>query len=383
MEKRRIDFKKNGTSQFFSIALMGTRGVPAKYGGFETCVEEVGRRLAQKGHHVVVYCRKSYYKTKRQKYKGMKLVYLPNIPRKSLDTLSHSFLTCLHALFTNYDIYMVFNSANSLFALFLRLFGKKVIINTDGLEWKRSKWGFWGRSFYRVSEKIACLAANRLVCDSKGMREYYKEKHGMDSTEIAYGAYVYQPGNPRRLYELNLRPNGYFLQITRFEPENHPLMTIKAFKKLSTSKKLVIVGGVPYQNEYSKKIEEEANEDIILPGFVYDEELLKELWCLSFSYIHGNSVGGTNPALLQSMASACFTIAFDNPFNRDVLAECGLFYNDGQSLLERMQWALNNKNKLNEYQIMAQKRIQKCYTWDQIANQYEELFNKVHNGLQL
>lgn len=369
-----VYIKKNSV---LKIALIGTRGVPANYGGFETCVEEVGKRLVVKGHDVTVYCRKSYYEEKQGEYLGMKLVYLPNIPKKTLDTMSHTFLSTVHALFFNYDVYMVFNAANALFVLLLRLFGKKIIINTDGLEWKRSKWGMFGRSFYKLSEKLSCLIANRLVSDSKGIRDYYLEAHKTDSTEIAYGAYVQHVKTPIKLNEFRLKPYEYFLQITRFEPENHPLLTIQAFKKLQTDKKLVLVGGNPYPNDYTRQIESEINDSIINLGFIYDQDILKELWCFSYAYIHGNDVGGTNPALLQTMASACFTLAKDNPFNRDVLADCGMYFKDVDSLTEKMHWALNNIDILEEYKEKAQVRILDKYSWEKVSDQYEQLFQEV------
>jgi glycosyltransferase involved in cell wall biosynthesis len=363
------------------IALIGTRGVPANYGGFETCVEEIGKRLFEKGHDVTVYCRKSYYREKNEKYLGMKLVHLPNIEKKSLDTMSHTLLSALHALFNPCDIYMVFNAANSLFIFPLRLFGRKILINTDGLEWERSKWGFWGKSFYKISEKIACLIANRLVSDSNGIKEYYKKKHKTDSSKIAYGAYIQHVNKPERLLGLGLKPGEYFLQITRFEPENHPLLTIQAFNRLNTDKKLVLVGGNPYQNYYTKKIDSEASNNVILPGFIYDQDLLKELWCFSFAYIHGNNVGGTNPALLQAMASACFTISIDNPFNRDVLSNCGIYYKGTkESLSEQMQWALVHPNMLEGYKEKAQVRIIEQYSWEKVTDQYEKLFTDVRNS---
>ncbi len=357
------------------IALIGTRGVPANYGGFETCVEEVGKRLADMGHKVTVYCRKSYYKEQKKEHFGMRLVYLPNIRKKSLDTISHTFLSVWHALFQNYDVYMVFNAANSLLLAPLLMAGKRVAINTDGLEWKRSKWGYVGRSYYKLTEKIACAIANRVVADSRGIQDYYKKTHGCKSTEIAYGAPVQTCQSCTRLGKMGLEPFKYFLQITRFEPENYPLLTIQAYNKLHTDKKLVLVGGNPYPNGYTRAIEQAANGNVILPGSIYDRKILRELWCNCYAYIHGNSVGGTNPALLQTMASGCFTLANDISFNRDVLAECGLFYKpDAASLAAKMQWALENESQLDIYRIKAQKRVQTHYTWDKIAAQYEGLF---------
>ena len=361
--------------------MLGTRGVPANYGGFETCVEEVGKRLVNKGHHVTVYCRSGYYDEPMKSYLGMKRVSLPSIHAKSLDTLSHTFLSTLHAMWSKYDVFMVFNAANSVFSFPLRMLGKKIAVNTDGLEWKRSKWGWAGRTYYKISEKLACMVANRLVSDSKGIKTYYQDTHNIASTHIAYGAPIQHTTSTNIIQKLGLHPGDYFLQITRFEPENHPLLTIKAFKKLTTNKKMVLIGCNPYPNGYSSEIEKEKNDRILLPGCIYDQETLKQLWCNSFAYIHGNAVGGTNPALLQTMASGCFTIASDNPFNRDVLADCGIYYKcNEEALAASMQWALENNHKLNPYRQRATQRIIDYYSWDHITDQYEALFFDLHFG---
>lgn len=363
------------------VALLGTRGVPAKYGGFETCVEELGRRLAERGHDVTVYCRQSYYQDKRDTYLGMRLVHLRNLKNKSLDTMSHTFLSAWHSLSKDFDIYAVFNAATSLFVLPLRMMGKKIVLNPDGLEWKRTKWGFCGRTFYRISEKVAALVANRLVADSRGIQEHYRKVHHTDSDAIAYGAYVQNIDPGPALADMGLKKDGYFLQITRFEPENHPLLTIQAYKKLNTKKKLVLVGGNPYSTEYTKQIERQAAEVVLMPGFIYDKDRLDELWCNCFAYVHGNAVGGTNPALLQAMACGNFVIAFDNIFNRDVLTDCGVYYSGNEaSLAGKMQWVLDHQKELPTYRRKAQKRIEEHYSWDKIADEYERVFLDVYHG---
>lgn len=363
------------------IALIGTRGVPANYGGFETCVEELGKRLVQRGHDVTVYCRKSYYDNVLEDYHGMKLVYLPNLQKKSLDTLSHSFLSVVHAIRQPYDVFMVFNAANSPTLFLPRLLGKNIAINTDGLEWKRGKWGKVARRYYKVSEWLATRLSNRIVADSSGIASYYKDTYGVDSTNIAYGAKVTHSVNPDLLKDMGLNPGQYFLQITRFEPENNPLLTIQAFRRLNTSKKLVIVGGVPYKSEYSRLIAEEADERIILPGFIYDKNLLNELWCNCYAYIHGNEVGGTNPALLQTMASGCFTIAIDVPFSHDVLQGGGIFYTKTlEDLALKMQWALDHSADLQGYVEKAVTRIADEYTWEKVTDSYEQLFKELIAG---
>lgn len=360
------------------LAFIGTRGVPANYGGFETFYEELGKRLTERGHEVTVYCRDSYYSEKLDEYLGMKLVYLPNLKKKSLDTLSHSFFSILHAIRQPYDVYMVCNAANSPVLLIPRLLGKQIAINTDGLEWKRGKWGKLARKYYKLSEWIATRLANRIVADSIGIQDYYREEYGADSSYIAYGAPAVTSSQPHLVEKFGVRPGEYFLQVTRFEPENNPLLTLQAFKKLNTTKKLVLIGGVPYPSGYSRAMEEEVGDRIILPGPVYDKDVLNELWANCYGYIHGNEVGGTNPALLQAMGAGCFTIAIDVSFSRDVLRDCGIFYNKSvDGLRDKMQWALDNESILGPFKQKAVARIKDFYNWGLVADKYEELFQEL------
>ena len=245
---------------------------------------------------------------------------------------------------------MVFNAANSPAMFIPRLLGKRIAINTDGLEWKRGKWGPVARTYYKMSEWLSTKLASRIVADSRGIQDYYRETYGAESSYIAYGAQISESRKPDLISSLGLEPGEYFLQITRFEPENNPLLTVQAYKKLKTDKKLVLVGGVPYESEYSRRIVAEANEQVILPGFIYNKELLNELWCNCYAYIHGNEVGGTNPALLQTMGSGCFTIAVDVSFSHDVLRDGGIYYKkDVNDLVSQMNWALENSGRIGEF----------------------------------
>lgn len=359
------------------IAMIGTRGVPANYGGFETCVEELGKRLVQKGHEITVYCRTGYHATRRTDYLGMQLVHLPHLRMKSLDTLSHTVLSVLHALSRSYDVLMVFNAANSPALVLPRVLGRKIALNTDGLEWKRGKWGRIGRNYYKFAEWLSTKVAHRIVADSPGIQEYYRRSYNTEGVCIAYGAYPAESRKPELLERFGVEPGGYFLQITRFEPENNPLLTLRAFQGLATDKKLVLVGGVPYESPYSRCIWRERGPNVVLPGYVYEQDLLNELWCNCHAYIHGNEVGGTNPALLQAMAGGCFVLARDVIFNRDVLHDCGLYYgkDDDRELTSLMQWTLDHAGELDGYRTGARHRIQQQFTWERIAEEYETLFN--------
>lgn len=364
------------------IAFIGTRGVPANYGGFETFYEELGKRLVDRGHDVTVYCRDSYYPDKLDSYLGMKLVYLPNIKKKSLDTISHTFFSILHAIRQPYDIFMICNAANSPVLLIPRLLGKRIAINTDGLEWKRGKWGKLARTYYKLCERISTIMAHRVVADSRGIQDYYASEYNAPTTFIPYGAYQSECKQPELLDKFSLKQGEYFLQITRFEPDNNPLLTIQAFKQLTTDKKLVIIGGVPYESSYSRMIafEADGHPNIVLPGSIYNKDLLNEIWCNCFAYIHGNEVGGTNPALLQTMANGCFTIAIDVCFSREVLDNCGIYYNkNSHNLTEKMQWALTNQNRLDSFKITARERIRERYSWDSVADDYERMFYEMQS----
>ena len=360
------------------IAILGIRGVPARYGGFETCAEELGKRLANKGYEVWVYCRSSYYKEKLKNYLGIKLIYLPSIEIKFLETLSHTFLSLVHALFRKYDILVVFNNANSPLLIFHSLIGKKIILNVDGLEWKREKWGFLGKKYYKFAEWLSTKLSIELIADSKEIKKYYKEKYKKNVNYIPYGADLKFSENKSILKKFDLEPGEYFLQITRFEPENNPLFTVRAFEMLNTNKKLVMVGGVKYKSKYSEEIYSTQDKRIKFLGFVYDRDILRELLCNCYAYIHGNEVGGTNPALLEAMASGCFVICRNVPFNREVLQDAGIYFEkDVRDLREKLRWSLVNSEKIKKLGEEARKIIKKNHDWDFILEQYEKLFKKL------
>ncbi len=366
------------------IALIGTRGVPAAHGGFETCVEEIGQRLVKKGHQVFVYSKKGPDNKSISTYKGMKIIKFTWINIKGFETLFASFRAAVHSIFFHYDIHLVFNGANSPVLLIYKLLQLKYVLNTDGLEWQRIKWGFIGRNYYKIAERISVLLCKNLVSDSQAIHDYYKEKYKVLTTIIAYGAHIPRELSDKTtkciLDELGVRKHKYILQITRFEPENYPLLTIKAFHLLQTDLKCVIIGGANYQSLYSRKIADEhkRNKNIVLPGFIYDKDKLETIWQNAYCYIHGNSVGGTNPALLQAMASGRPVIALDCIFNREVLSSYGYFYSpEEKSLLEQLNEVINNPVKAQRKTRGALERIKLKYDWDLVANQYEEMLTEI------
>jgi glycosyltransferase involved in cell wall biosynthesis len=368
------------------IALIGTRGIPAAYGGFETCVEEIGQRLVKKGHQVWVYSKKTKENANLRMYMGMKIIIVPRIAAKGFETLFSTLMSVIHSLFFPFDMHMVFNGANSPPLFIYKLFNKKYALNTDGLEWMRDKWGFIGKNYYKLSERIAVLTCKNLVSDSQGIHDYFIKKYNVESTIIAYGAYIphYYPEKQENniLNELGIERKKYILQITRFEPENNPLLTLQAFSKMQTAIKCVIIGGANYQSSYLEQIwnEKRLNDRIILPGFIYNKEKLEIIWKNSLLYVHGNSVGGTNPALLQAMAVGRPVLALDCIFNRETLSEHGYFFKRNMlDLLRQIQFIIEHSEEADKKAGKALEKVKEKYNWDLITNQYEGFFQYILN----
>jgi len=362
------------------VALIGTRGVPAKYGGFETCAEEISTRISSKGHKVTVYCRNGNFDDSLSNYNGVRLIHLPTIKGKLTETFIHTFLSILHSLFLRPDIYLIMNAANAPLCIILKLFRKKTIINVDGLEWRRKKWGFFGKNYYLFSEWVSSKIADEIVSDALGIKDYYLEKYKTDSTFIAYGAYIEKSTDDSILKEYKLKPDKYLFIASRLEPENNADIAVRAMQYLDTDKKLVIAGGANYRSRYIKELTKTNDSRIIFLGPIYAEGHIKELHCNCFAYIHGNEVGGTNPALLKAMGYGNMIFATNNIFNKEVLKDCGIFFDkDPKQLSSKLSKILSNPNMRNQFQKKAVKRIKNNYTWGKISEQYLDLFFKCIN----
>jgi glycosyltransferase involved in cell wall biosynthesis len=355
------------------IALVGTRGVPARYGGFETAVEEVGSRLAARGHDVVVYCRTTEDTNPAEtEYKGMTLVYLPALKKRSLETLSHTGLSAGHLFFKRADVAVVFNSANSPWLPVLRAAGIPVATHVDGLEWKRAKWGTLGKRYYRIAESLAVRWSDALIADAAGIQDYYREEFGVESRYLAYGAPILEGTASERLTELDLIPGGYHLVVARFEPENHVHVIVDGYTRSDAKLPLVVVGSAPYSDEYTKLVKSLGDSRVRFVGGVWDQELLDQLYANARIYWHGHSVGGTNPSLLRAMGAGAATNAFDVNFNREVLGENGEYFADATAIPALIHAAENSegdttlRGKKSQADALA-------YDWDRVAEGYEQL----------
>ncbi len=355
------------------VALIGTRGVPARYGGFETAVEEVGKRLVDRGHEVVVFCRDVPGTDDGPEYLGMERVVLPALRRKTLETLSHTGLSVLHKSLRNVDAAIVFNAANSPFLPVLRARGIPVATHVDGLEWKRSKWGPLGRRYYRVAESLAVNFSNDLIADAQGIADYYRKEFNTPTWMIPYGAPILENAGHGLIDEAGLRPREYHLVVARFERENHVLEAVRGYVRSNAKYPLVVVGSAPYADDYTAEIQAAADDRVRLVGGVWDQALLDELYANCLTYIHGHSVGGTNPSLLRAAGAAAPVVAFDVSFNREVVGQTGRYFANEADVEQHLEEAEAQPADCIARGAELQVEIHR-YDWDEVAENYEDLF---------
>lgn len=366
------------------IAMIGTRGVPAAYGGFETAVEEVSLRLVERGHHVTVYSRGS---TERlDTYKGIHVIQLPAVPQKQLETLSHTALSTMHAVLRRApDVAFVFNAANAPFLPLLRARKVPTALHMDGLEWKRAKWGARGRSYYRWAEQFGVRHADALIADAPGIADYYAHQFGVPTQLIRYGAPIQDRAAAQGLEKLGLQPGLFNLVVARFEPENHVLEIVQGYRDSVASRPLVVVGSAPYAAGYTRQIERVAASDprIRLLGGVYDQDLLDELYFHAHTYLHGHSVGGTNPSLLRAMGAGTAVIAHDVGFNREVLDGQGWYFANAAGVSDALNKTEGSPDEVRRAADQAKQRACKAFSWDVVAGEYEDLAYRLAAGATL
>jgi glycosyltransferase involved in cell wall biosynthesis len=363
------------------IAMVGTRGAPARYGGFETCVEEVGARLSDAGHDVTVYCRGALPDELYATYRGMRLVHLPAMRRRSLETLSHTALSVGHLVVRRpVDVALVFNAANAPFLPLLRARGVPVATHVDGLEWQRSKWGRAGRRYYRLAESLAVRWSDALIADSLGIQDYYRAEFGAATELISYGAPVLQDVGTDLVADLGLSSGGYHLVVARFEPENHVDLVVQGYTASAARRPLVVVGSAPYSDEYTRRVHELADDRVRFLGAVWDQDQLDQLYANACTYWHGHSVGGTNPSLLRALGAGAATNAYDVRFNREVALDTGRYFSTVDDVRSLVEDAEANPASTAERGQAGQLRA-KDYDWDDVATSYESLCMRLtHHG---
>lgn len=361
------------------IGILGTRGIPAAYGGFETFAQELSGRLAARGHDVTVYCRSGRTGTGAPP-PGVRRQELPSIHHKYLETVSHTALSAIHALVRGYDAMVICNAANAAFAWIPRLRGTGVALNVDGLESRRAKWNRLGQAYYRLSERIATRTPNRIVTDARVIQAHYRETHNADSTFVAYGTDLAPqpppppaPDGPLARYRID--PGKYVLYVSRLEPENHAHTVAAAFSDCpELPLELIITGNAPYAARYIRRVLMEADSRTVFTGGVYGPGY-HELMAHALCYVHATVVGGVHPALVEAMGHGKAIACADTPENRETLGDAGVYFAPGDAAscgaaLRRVCSDIELRQWLGH---AARERVRRQFSWDHVTDAYEDL----------
>lgn len=362
------------------IALAGTRGVPARYGGFETFAEELSARLAARGHRVTVYTRAHLAVPGLREHRGALVRVLPALRFKALETLSHTLLSCLDASRREFDVVLLCNAANAPLLPLLHARGFAVALNVDGLERKRRKWGSVGRRYYLLCERLAARWADTVVTDAEVIRRYYRRMWRRSSVMIPYGGDLRPPSGIGALDRLRLSPGAYFLYVSRFEPENNPDRVIEAYATVKTMLPLVLLGDAPYAPELARRVRRLAAADprVVLAGALYGEGY-RELLYHARAYVHATEVGGTHPALVEAMGSGRVVLYLDNLPNREVVGTAGVpfQFTGPESLGSRLQSLVDSERDFEALAVAARARVMERYRWDDVATAYERVLEEL------
>jgi glycosyltransferase involved in cell wall biosynthesis len=360
------------------IGLLGTRGVPARYGGFETAAEEVGSRLATYGHRVVVYCRNPGQHLRS--HRGMELVNLPALRSKSLETLSHTAFSTIHAVIRSRpDVVVLFNPANGPFVPILRAAGIRTVVHFDGLDAERAKWGRLGRAYFRGAERLSVRLAHDVIADSEAIAAHIRRAYGREATYIAYGAPIVSPA-PDRLSELELDSGRFHLVVSRFEPENNLATIVDGYRLSGTSLPLIVVGSARHASAYRAQVMRSAGPNVRFTGAIWDQELLDQLYGHCTSYVHGHSVGGTNPSLLRAMGAGGPVIAYDVVFNRETAGDAARYFLTATDLASALTADEEDPVAAAARGELGRARAADHYVWDDVAHAYEALCQRLLEG---
>ena len=365
-----------------NISIIGTRGYPYVYSGYETFVKQLSERLVLKSCNVTIYCHKDLFIKRQKEIKGIKLVYISTIETKILSQPIHSFLSIIHACFSSADVVLVVNSANGPFGLITKLFRIPTVINVDGLEWLRPKWKGLGSIYFKWASKMATLFYDQIINDSDQMRKVYLELFKRDSKVIAYGADIRKSKNPKLITTWDIKQREYYLVVGRLIPDNNADLIIKGFLKSSSKKKLVIVGDVPYKDAYASNLKKIKDVRLVFTGYVRDQDILAELYHNCYVYVHGHEFGGTNPTMIKAMAYGCAILALDTVFNKEMLQKgmYGLFFKkDLLTVTNQIDYCEKENIIMDKLRKSSVNGITKKYNWDFIASQYLDVFKSLLN----
>jgi glycosyltransferase involved in cell wall biosynthesis len=364
------------------IAFLGSRGIPARYSGFETFYEQLATRLAARGHAVTVYNRAHFIRDVRGEYRGVRLVTLPSIPTKHLDTITHTALSSLHALSQGYDIVYYCIVGNSPLVWLPRMTGARTLLNVDGQDWAREKWSGFARWYQRWCERVATKTAGVIIADAQVVRNRYRELYGAESVYAPYGGNIRRNDATATLTRWGLTPRRYVLFVGRLVPENCADLLIRAFRALPTDMKLVIVGDAPFSESYKGSLAALADDRVVFTGYAFGDAY-EQLSSHAYLYVQPSGVQGTRPALLDQLGFGNCVLVRDSEANLEVIGDCGCSFDrslGAEGLTRTLAALLADGARVESFRDRAHRRISEWYNWDWICDYYEQLFQGLLSG---
>ena len=358
------------------IAFLGSRGIPARYSGFETFYEQLAVRLAQRGHQVTVYNRSHFIRDVKGAYKGVRLISLPSIPTKHLDTITHTGLSSLHALTQRYDVVYYCIVGNSPLVWLPRVVGAKTLLNVDGADWAREKWSGFARWYQRQCERVATHTASLLIADSRVIQDRYRSLYGARAVFVPYGANVSRDERMATVERWGLRARDYILYVGRLVPENAIDLLLRAFRKVNTGKKLVIVGDAPFADNYKAKLKALADDRVVFTGYAFGDDYA-QLSSHAYLVVQPSAIDGTRPALLDQMGFGNCIVMRNSPANLETLGGYGEPFDGSRGadgLAEKLQELVLDNQRVEACRRDVAQRVLGYYNWDWITDFYEDLF---------
>ncbi len=361
-----------------SLLILGIRGIPAAHGGFETFAEHLAVYLVNKGWSVVVYCQEeSNFKGKTtSEWRGIQRIHIPVKSKGAAATIHFDLLSARHAARQD-GLVLTLGYNTAIFSILYRLRGKKSLMNMDGIEWKREKWTWIEKSWLYFNERSGCRLANHLIADHPEIKKHLSTRvHSEKITMIPYGSIRVADAKVELLERFDIRPRQFLLVVARPEPENSILEIVQAFSYRKRKLTLVVLGDYSQDNLYQTKVLSAASNEVLFPGAIYEHDIINSLRYYSLLYIHGHTVGGTNPSLVEALGAGQAILAHDNPYNRWVAGDGAEYFSNKIQCENKLSELLSNRNRINEMSACSIARYKEGFSWEKILAQYHKLLRQ-------
>lgn len=360
------------------LYIMGTRGVPAQHGGFETFAEKLSLFLTQQGWQVVVYCQEETGDAPHEStWFGVRRIHIPVKRKGVLGTILFDWNASRDALSRD-GLFLTLGYNTAIFNFMQRVKGQINIFNMDGIEWRRDKWGFFARTWFWINERLGCWIGNHLVADHPKIKEHLSTRVSAKKiTMIPYGGDEVLSADANCLEAYGVEPGQFSVIIARPEPENSFLEMVRAFSCKPRRHKLVVLGNfTPELNPFHRQVMDAASDEVIFPGAIYEVAVVQALRFYSRFYLHGHRVGGTNPSLVEALGAGCAVIAHDNHFNRWVAGPDAAYFKDEAACSVLFDRLLADEVAVKRMKSASRERFQERFTWEQVLREYEDLLTR-------